>query len=832
MILPTSIVFNQTTQLADFNDFSARNIQHPPQLYSVMMDQAIPQYEKCAFNQCEEEDYNYESKEIIEKNTRNNLFKSSGVTKEYVEKQYYSSAVISIKYFWADLADHLLENSQSVGYKASIIKGFLSSNIFNVTDSLTSLIICLSVLDLPARSISHKFDRSEGLSLKITPSTNFILFTKEITSAESDFNSNLMIAQNVTDFLDQYSDIAIKEYLVNKVYSHETIITNISNSDLDYELLVQIPEGAVPVLESEYTRTYEGRIAKFNTRNYRTYFYFPRIGLYQQYPPSAAISGIIKSRGDVMSYSVHNEDQVQLSKENFEDILTSGSKDEILQFIQLKFLEVSGDGVSKERKVQNQRSNLISINDLLGKTYWLLKDNEFYKSLMKLLRDNTYFNKVVWSFAFYHNDYETLREYLENETNFITYVGPYFKSKLLTINDLNNHFLMNHLDYNPVFNARVHKLGRDNNTGILNKEFKETYEKFITTFLLIENPPTKLWLRLCYYLLLQDRFEDALKVFGKINTTEFNSDSSLMLQYDYIAAYLDFTYGYPEFKVAKEICERYKNFPLSHWREVFEEIEDELIEYEGKETVTDVEAILDEEAKKKKMKKIAQSEDVNLAFTIENRTLQITHSKSPQIIVIKFYLIDIEVLFSRSPFIKSNSDDFSYVQANYVHVLKTSSGSMNTVFEIPAEYSSKNLFIEVSSDNRKTFDTYFSTSLKVSISENLGEIKVADSQSRPIHKVYVKCFAKMKDNGTVSFYKDGYTDLRGRFNYLALNTDRLKQIEKFSVLVLHDQLGSVIKEASLPANVANQADDNNYYENMQNYRQECRQVWRSYNKKK
>ncbi len=55
-------------------------------------------------------------------------------------------------------------------------------------------------------------------------------------------------------------------------------------------------------------------------------------------------------------------------------------------------------------------------------------------------------------------------------------------------------------------------------------------------------------------------------------------------------------------------------------------------------------------------------------------------------------------------------------------------------------------------------------------------------------KVYVKAFAKNND-GSVSFYKDGYTDLIGKFDYASLNTNSLSNIKKFSIFVMSDDLG-------------------------------------------
>jgi hypothetical protein len=74
---------------------------------------------------------------------------------------------------------------------------------------------------------------------------------------------------------------------------------------------------------------------------------------------------------------------------------------------------------------------------------------------------------------------------------------------------------------------------------------------------------SKNWLRLSYYLILQDRIEDAIKAFQKIDLKEFTDFYSLQIQYDYIAAYLDFSCGYPDFAVAKNICKKYKDFPLT-----------------------------------------------------------------------------------------------------------------------------------------------------------------------------------------------------------------------------------------------------------------------------
>lgn len=140
--------------------------------------------------------------------------------------------------------------------------------------------------------------------------------------------------------------------------------------------------------------------------------------------------------------------------------------------------------------------------------------------------------------------------------------------------------------------------------------------------------------------------------------------------------------------------------------------------------------------------------------------------------------------------------------------------------------------IEVSSSSKKVFNTHYSTSLLVNISEAIGEIKVLDKNLKPLTKAYVKCFAKHTDD-SVKFYKDGYTDLRGRFNYISLNSEAINSIKKFSIFIMHDELGSLIKEANPPPNMESLGPvrgDNmmkNSYDDYINYRQEIKQKWKS-----
>ena len=91
--------------------------------------------------------------------------------------------------------------------------------------------------------------------------------------------------------------------------------------------------------------------------------------------------------------------------------------------------------------------------------------------------------------------------------------------------------------------------------------------------------------------------------------------------------------------------------------------------------------------------------------------------------------------------------------------------------------------------------------MNVQVQKNYGQLKVTkfmNKQVRPLHTVYVKVFAKKK-NGQIAFWKDGYTDLRGKFDYATKSEGSLSDIEKYSILIVSKNSGSQIKEIGPPS---------------------------------
>ena len=87
--------------------------------------------------------------------------------------------------------------------------------------------------------------------------------------------------------------------------------------------------------------------------------------------------------------------------------------------------------------------------------------------------------------------------------------------------------------------------------------------------------------------------------------------------------------------------------------------------------------------------------------------------------------------------------------------------------------------------------------LAVRMMEHYGQLEVRDTSGVPLPATYVKAYGR-DTSGSVRFYKDGYTDLRGRFDYASLSTDQLTRTERFALLVTSPTHGALVRQVDPP----------------------------------
>jgi hypothetical protein len=158
--------------------------------------------------------------------------------------------------------------------------------------------------------------------------------------------------------------------------------------------------------------------------------------------------------------------------------------------------------------------------------------------------------------------------------------------------------------------------------------------------------------------------------------------------------------------------------------------------------------------------------------------------------------MDVGLLISRQPFVQSDVSRFSFIEPNHREQL----GELPPEHRVrwPARLVGKNVVVEAVGAGLRKAKIHYANDLAATLANQVGQVRVQRISDRSaLVATYVKVYAR-KHGGTVAFYKDGYTDLRGWFDYASLSTTDLDQVDRFAILVCSDQAGSAILEASPP----------------------------------
>ena len=81
-------------------------------------------------------------------------------------------------------------------------------------------------------------------------------------------------------------------------------------------------------------------------------------------------------------------------------------------------------------------------------------------------------------------------------------------------------------------------------------------------------------------------------------------------------------------------------------------------------------------------------------------------------------------------------------------------------------------------------------SLDVQVAREARQLRVRRADGRPLAGAYVKVYAKDVSGRETKFHKDGYTDLRGAFDYAGVSTDTSFRPAEYAILVLREGGGS------------------------------------------
>ncbi len=690
------------------------------------------------------------------------LYRKLDKTKEWVENNYYKLAIhqqnanlVTANAFWNDYAKH------------DPRQPFYSTNLAEASRNFTEMMFALSVLDLPFTSPEHKSE-FDGPKMDLAAGGPIVIFHEEIKPArDADRQTPILVSQNFfrhgdryryenNEKLDKYVD---DEFLIHTTYGCQVVVTNPTSSPRKLDLLLQIPIGAMPVLGAKQTRSVHIHLAPYNTQTLEYYFYFPADGKYQHYPVHVAQNEQLVAFAEPFTFNVVKE-PTKVDRESWAYISQHGSSEDVLRYM--------------------RDNNLNRTN--LDKIAFRMQDARFFETVMKLLAQRHVYNGTLYSYGIKHNYVTAIREFLQHPNNYINRCGQVIDTTLVTINPVVRK-TYEHMEYKPLVNARAHQLGR--RREILNNRFEGQYNRLLKILSYRRDLNDDDLMATTYYMLLQDRVEEALGFFDRVNSEKLATN----MQHDYFRAY---TSMYLEdVDTARDIAARYGDHPVDRWQNAFAAITTQLDEIEGADA-----KVIDDESRTETQTKLAATQP-NFDFKVESKRINLNYQNLDGA-TINYYLMDIELLFSRNPFVQQYSGQFSYITPNKTIEIKLDKTKTQTSIDLPESLHNSNVLVEISAAGQTKTQAYYSNSLNVQTIENYGQVRVTHASSgKPISKTYLKVYAQMQD-GTIKFYKDGYTDLRGRFDYTSLNTNELDFVRKFSLLVLSDTNGAIVREANPP----------------------------------
>lgn len=691
------------------------------------------------------------------------LYVPVGVTKVFAERNYWSvmlheqgGSLVAPDRFWLDFA------------QAAGATPFLSTNFPQATDSLNEMLLALAVLDLPFEAEAPKIEEAQGMRTVRTTSPVLAVRKELRESPKASSATPMLVTQRVARLDDRHEIVdgvqrekyVRGEFLSHVPYSLQVVLTNPTAEPHDVELLLQIPAGAIALSAGRATHGVSLRLEPYSTARFETPFYFPKPGKFAHYPVHVAEKEQLVAFAEPLEFNVLAEPS-QVDATSWQYVSQRGSLEDVLKLL--------------------DKSNLEQIS--LPSVAWRMRDRNAYDALTGALRARLAYDSTLWGYALLHEDKTGARELLEHDRALGQLAGPWLDSPLVRIDPV-LELESEQLELDPLVNPRAHAFGakREVRNQLAELRWRELLE------ILCHKPKLSAddLLQATYQLLLQDRIEEALATLARVDEGEVSEK----LQLDYLRAYVAFFSDNPG--AARAIAERYRDFPVERWQKRFAEVLAQLDEAEGKLVARN--AGDDRSTRQAALAAAAPA----LELGVEDGGLVVRHSNLSGC-ELSYFPMDIEFLFSTNPFVGQDSQAFAFVKPRATAQLALASTATQTKVEVPAEVRGANVLVEVRAGGLVRRFPLLQGTLRVQWMEDFGQLSVTSSSSgKALPKTYVKVYAKLA-NGSVRFHKDGYTDLRGRFDYASMSGEGANDAVRYAVLVASEAEGAAIREIAPPA---------------------------------
>lgn len=690
------------------------------------------------------------------------LYRAPERTQAWIESDYWhvrpeeaGPDLIEPDPFWLDFAER--DPSES----------FRSPHFAHAAGNRTEMLLALAVLDLPFEAGKHAID-VEGRTLSLRAASPLFVVRKDVLEARpAQDTAPLLMSQDLFrldepwrhEGSERRDAFVTGELQVDVAYGCRVVLTNPTSAVRRLEVLLQIPAGALPVRSGFRTRSFDVALEPYGTSKLEYAFYFPAAGTFDHFPAHASRDGALVAAVPAVQRIVVDVAPA-LDTRSWEHVSQSASDAEVLAWL--------------------ASANLQRVD--LSRIAWRLRGRAFFDGLLAELRARHVYDARTWSYGLFHEDPAAAREFLRHQDAFLAACGRALTSPLAVIDPLERG-TWRRVEFEPLFHARAHRFG--GRREILDRDLEAQYRSLLELLAYRRGPTDSERLDLTCLLLFQDRVEEALEQFARVDRARVDT----ALQHDYLRAYLGFFRDGSE--ASREVAALHRDHPVERWRARFRAVLEQLDEAEGRPARTPdggsgQPGASDPAADEPAFELVAEAGRTRLAW----RNLAACE--------LRYYPLDVEFQFSTSPFARQDDGASSFVRPARSDALTLPDGQSELTVDLPPEFAGRNVLVEARSGGLVRRQTHVASALDVRTLDAWGQLVVARADTgRPLPQVYVKVFARTAA-GRVRFHKDGYTDLRGRFDYASRTGAALEPAERYAILVLSDSDGAVLREVAPP----------------------------------
>ncbi|MFD0893980.1 hypothetical protein KBB96_11195 [Luteolibacter ambystomatis] len=667
-------------------------------------------------------------------------------TRVWRESNYYKyrgstdEEFIPLNRFWIDLA--------SWDGKGPFLSPHFNECIHNANEAL----MCLALLDLPEHADKPEV-RAEAAKLHVKARAPMLLFYKDTRETDKVAKDAPVLVRETLHRLDEShrtvegrrQQASLGDKLVaGEHYGISLVITNPSGDERRVDVLAQIPAGAMPLKGLPVTLSKTVTLKPYGVENLEMAFYFPAPGAFTLYPLHVTEGDTVLAHTEARKLQVDAEAAAP-DTASWPVLARDGTNEQVLERL--------------------RRDNLHTLD--LDEILWRLQDKAFFTTVTALLRERLVFSMGVSAYGFKHRDAIAIRECLEN-SEMTGKSGGWLTSPLLDIRP-QVHLDFETLEFDPLVNRRAHRFAE--NPRLSNQEAAEFQEKQLDLLAWKPALDDGDQLRLALMLQLQDRTAESIERFNKIDAAKLPGRTA----YDYLHAVLLFAMQKPD--DARAIALRYADHPLALWRGRFAEVVSQADEIATLAKGRPAAATPD---KKEMEPSLEIASNADGALQLKHRALKQTR--------LQLFHVDLEVLFSKDPFLKGGMNALPPIRANETREVALSDNGETRV-ELPESFRHGNVLVAADTGTKQVLRVLDSRAIDLLRNPAERTVQALDASGKPLVKSYVKVYVEKRD-GTTAFLKDGYTDLRGKFDYLTHSFDPEIRIKRVAVLVIHPDAGA------------------------------------------